>query len=69
MHVQSVTDTGLAADLARDIEQAEAEIASTCDEIEQIYHLGVALTIDVMRGHQWVVRMSEAHLRLIRGRA
>ncbi len=69
MPIEAVSDTGLAADLEHDIGLAEAEIASTCDEIEQLYQLGVALTIDVMRGHQWVTRMSAAHLRLIRGRS
>ena len=68
MHVYPVSDTGLAADLEHDIQRAEGEIAVKCNEIEQIYQLGVAMTIDVMRGHQWVVRMSEAHLRLKAGR-
>ena len=63
------TDTGLAADLEHDIKVAEAEIAGKCAEIEALYELSTEITIEVMRHHQWVVRMSESGLRLItRGR-
>ena len=64
----SFTDTGLAADLEHDIRLAESEIAGKCAEIEQLYELGVVLTIEVMRGHQWVTRMSAAKLQLKAGR-
>ena len=64
------SDTGLAADLEHDIALAEGEIAGKCAEIEHLYELATAITIDVMRHHQWVVRMSESGLRLImRGRS
>ena len=69
MPIHAVTDTGLAADLEHDITLAEGEIAGKCAEIEQLYELATAITMEVMRDHQWVVRMSESGLRLImRGR-
>ncbi len=64
----TIADTGLVADLEHDIGLAETELASTRNEIEALYELATALTADVMRGHAWVVRMSEAHLRLKAGR-
>ena len=68
MHIQSLTDTGTTADLEADIQRAEGEIAGKCAEIEQLYELAEAITIEVMRHHRWVVRMSEAKLQLKAGR-
>ena len=66
----TITDTGLAADLEHDITLAEGEIAVKCAEIEHLYELATAITVEVIRHHQWVARMSESGLRLImRGRS